>query len=108
MARKPKDPNRLSDREAKCLAAVNDRACGDCGAGVFFREVARRTRLDQSTVRRAMRSLKRKGFLEYLGGLFSEASGLICGSGYGLTPAGRERAVALKTEAKKRIVRRAA
>ena len=53
------------------------------------------TGIDQSATRRAMRALARKGFLEYMRGLFDESDGTLVGSGYGLTPVGKSRAEAL-------------
>ena len=93
---KPRDPNKLSEREAKCLAVIAERVHGQIGYGVFFRTVAKKTGLDQSATRRAIRSLARKGFLEYIRGLFDESEGTLVGSGYGLTPAGCVRAEALR------------
>lgn len=92
---KPRDPDKLSEREAKCLAAIAARVHGQIGYGVFFSTVAKKTGLDHSATRRAVRALARKGFLEYIRGLFDESDGLLVGSGYGLTPAGRARAEAL-------------
>lgn len=54
-----------------------------------FAPIARTTGLDRAAVRRACRSLKRKGLAEFLAGLWTE-DGEPAGSGYSATPAGRE------------------
>lgn len=94
---KPRDPNKLSEREAKALSAIVSASHGERGYGVFFREVAKRTHMNKSQVRRSVRALARKGFVEYMRGLFDECDGNLVGSGYGLTAAGIARAKALNS-----------
>jgi DNA-binding MarR family transcriptional regulator len=55
----------------------------------FFRHIAAETGLEITQVRKACRSLARKGLAEYLRGLFDE-DGMVAGSGYCCTKAGAE------------------
>lgn len=54
-----------------------------------FAPIARTTGLDRNVVRRACRSLKRKGLADFLAGLWTE-DGEPAGAGYAATPEGRE------------------
>lgn len=59
-----------------------------------FATLASDTRIDRKAVRRACRSLARKGLTKYAKGLWNE-DGEPCGSGYGLTDEGRVHASGL-------------
>jgi len=54
-----------------------------------FKPICKRTRLKRDVVRRACRSLKRKGFAQFGRGLWTD-DGEVAGSGYACTKAGRE------------------
>jgi Helix-turn-helix domain len=54
-----------------------------------FEPICQATRLNRARVRRACRSLKRKGFAEFYSGLWSD-DGLPAGSGYCCTESGME------------------
>ena len=54
-----------------------------------FNGIARETELDVRQVRRDCRALARAGLAEYTRGLFSAYTGMVSGSGYGCTPAGK-------------------
>jgi hypothetical protein len=54
-----------------------------------FAPIARTAGIERNVVRRACRSLKRKGLTEFLAGLWTE-DGEPAGAGYAATPAGRE------------------
>lgn len=82
----------LGPQEAKALTAMVALCSGERGYGVFMRAIGRHTKLTKAQVRRAVRSLARKGYAEYIRGLFNEDDGLLAGSGYGLTAAGIARA----------------
>ena len=56
-----------------------------------FAEIAEFIKLNRKEIRRACRALKRKGLAEFYRGCWTE-DGVPAGSGYGATPAGRERA----------------
>lgn len=53
-----------------------------------FAPICAATGLDRATVRRACRSLKRKGLTQYLNGLVVESTGEFMGAGYAATEAG--------------------
>lgn len=69
------------------------------GAGnyYFFRHIAKGTKLNQTQVKRATRSLAQRGLVR-LEALFREHDGLLAGSGYGLTRDGINAADALLSE----------
>ena len=79
---------KLSDRERACLLTINDLAHGEAGYGIYFIAIAKETGLSLHQVRRSVRALSRKGLAELNRGLFTD-DGMIAGSGYGVTPAGR-------------------
>jgi len=80
---------KLSERERKCLESLVEILRGaDEGACIYFRTVAQDTGLTEQQVRRAVRSLARKGLAEYHRGLFDD-DGFTAGSGYCPTKAGR-------------------
>jgi len=77
--------NRLTDHERavlRHLASLGEE-CGFQG----FSPIGLATDLSRKEVRRACRSLKRKGFAEFSNGLFNEDGGM-AGSGYAATRAG--------------------
>jgi DNA-binding MurR/RpiR family transcriptional regulator len=81
--------------EAKVLALL---ASGSEDFGVMsFAEIAHWIRLTRKEIRRACRSLKRKGFAEFYRGCWTE-DGVPAGSGYGATAVGREKADAKLVE----------
>ena len=57
------------------------------GYATYFKTIARNTRISQREVRLACRSMARKGWTEYMKGLFDE-EGYTAGSGYGITEEG--------------------
>lgn len=80
----------LTDTERRVLAiliAGNDSYTGYCYLN--FTAVAERGKIDRKAVRRACRSLKRKGLAEFGRGLWSE-DGRPAGAGYCATRAGAE------------------
>jgi hypothetical protein len=81
--------------EIKVLALL---ASGSEDFGVMnFAVIAEFVRLNRKEIRRACRSLKRKGLAEFYRGCWAE-DGVPAGSGYGATPAGREQADAKLVE----------
>lgn len=86
---------KINDKEKKCLTELapfyNDWE-GNC---LYFREIAKRTRLTIKEVRRAVRSLARKGLAQYERGLFDN-DGMVAGSGYSCTEAGKKLAEELQ------------
>jgi hypothetical protein len=54
-----------------------------------FSATASRSGVELHRIRRSVRSIARKGLLEFGKGLWTE-DGEVAGSGYGLTPAGRQ------------------
>jgi hypothetical protein len=84
MAQKQK----LTDDERRVLQFLADEAGGDYGF-FGFNPLMRETGFDRKRVRRACRSLRRKGLTEFGRGLWSD-DGEPAGSGYGATRAGVE------------------
>jgi hypothetical protein len=78
---------RLSDREARCLHAWEDVGTEYC---LNFRGVSQRCTIEARNIRRVVRSLARKGLLEFQRGLFDECDGSVAGAGYSLTPLGAD------------------
>lgn len=78
----------LSDNERKVLKALMraDDYCGFCYLN--FWAISTKTKLNRKDVRRACRSLTRKGLAEFGKGLFTE-DGALAGSGYAATPQAR-------------------
>lgn len=76
---------KLSAREKSCMQAWAGIGYGYC---LNFTGVARRCDIEPHNVRRVVRSLARKGLVEFHRGLFDESDGSVAGAGYGLTPAG--------------------
>mgnify|MGYP001603044916 CR=1 FL=1 len=80
------DNIKVSEREKKCLEMLvtiygNESDC------MYMTYIAKELKLDYSQVRRAVRSLARKGLAEYLRGL-QDDEGLVAGSGYRATEKG--------------------
>lgn len=79
----------MNSNETKVLALL---ASGNEDFGVMnFAGIAEYIRLNRKEIRRACRSLKRKGLTEFYRGCWTE-DGVPAGSGYGATAAGREQA----------------
>lgn len=80
---------KLNDAEQRVLRAMAD-SYGECEDFCFrgFAGLTTETGLDRKVVRRAARSLARKGLAEYGRGLWNE-DGEPAGSGYACTRAGR-------------------
>lgn len=78
-------PN-LNANEVKVLAALASVGGSDFGC-LSFRAIGQRVRLKRPEIRRACRSLARKGLAEFHRGLWSE-DGEPRGSGYGATRSG--------------------
>jgi DNA-binding IclR family transcriptional regulator len=76
----------LNPIERKVLAALLP-ADDDFGF-LSFRGIARRTRLNRKEIRRACRSLRRKGLATFSSGLWND-DGQVAGSGYAATKEGR-------------------
>lgn len=78
---------KLTNQENKVLGFL---ACADRDFGCYpFHALARETCLTVREVRRACRSLARKGLVQCYHGLWTE-SGEMAGSGYGATDVGRK------------------
>jgi len=78
----------LTDNERKVLACLV--VCGEDYAGYnyfAFGAITEPTKLERAVVRRACRSLKRKGLAEFASGLWSE-DGEPAGAGYRASAAG--------------------
>lgn len=59
------------------------------GGCYYFKTIAEDLKLEIKQVRRACRSLKKKGFAEYVRGLFDE-DGMVAGSGYCCSKSGAD------------------
>lgn len=87
---------KLTPPEHAVLAKLAD-ASDEYGGGCYFLPFApieRATGLDRKTVRRACRSLTRKGLAQFARGLWTD-EGEMAGAGYGCTEAGLEARAAL-------------
>jgi DNA-binding MarR family transcriptional regulator len=87
MAKQQGKPMNLNDNEIKVLARLS--AANEDFGCYGFAALIRQTRLNRKVVRRACRSLARKGLAEFHRGLFTE-DGLVAGSGYAATYQGRK------------------
>lgn len=87
---------KLSGRERAVLVGMLDCPEENC---MTFAGIAESSGLPREHVRRAVRSLARKGFAYYAKGLWSEYTNRPAGAGYGLTEIGRERAESEETVA---------
>lgn len=79
-------PITVSDRQMKVLRYL---AHGEYGYAYYFSSIARGTKMRKDEVRRACRALARKKLAEHIRGLFTD-DGMVAGSGYSCTPAGRK------------------
>ena len=77
----------LNDHELACLKVLAEYYQDDEEHCLYFRTIEKAAKLDRSTVRRAVRSLARKGLAELHTGLFS-SEGRVAGSGYCATEQG--------------------
>lgn len=77
---------KLNDNEVKVLTFLADGASDEFGF-YGFASIINAVSLDRKEVRRACRSLARKGLAEYGRGLWNDG-GEPAGSGYGVTRAG--------------------
>ena len=91
----------ISEMQMRALLALNGeykshghRYC------LTFKRIAKEAKIDRRMARLATRALVRKGFAEYMPGLFNEYSGLLAGSGHCLTRSGQELAVKIEQEIK--------
>jgi len=75
----------MSPNQRLCLKALDV----EPGCGIYMRAIAGLTGLSHHAVRCAVRSLARQGYAELVRGLINERTGMIAGSGYGLTALGR-------------------
>lgn len=91
---------KLSDREEAVLLAMADHLPNEYAAPFRNINTYVRNRHPEQTgcetwnIRRAVRSLARKGMTELVRGLMTD-DGMLMGSGYGVTPAGRRYAKAV-------------
>lgn len=77
---------KINDKERKVLGVMAEDFDDDMNCR-YFRSLASMTKLTIPEVRRAARSLTKKGLAEYHRGLFDE-DGMVAGSGYCATKAG--------------------
>jgi len=77
---------KINDNEKKVLTHLVEMVEEDYAT--YFKNIASHTGLDIKVVRRACRSLARKGLAVFMRGLFDD-DGMVAGSGYGSTKAGR-------------------
>lgn len=82
---------KLNENEIKVLYMLARMWSDSWGESSFtyFRYIVEETKLELKVVRRACRSLRRKGLAEFMRGLMDD-EGQVAGSGYGATQAGRE------------------
>lgn len=76
----------MSKRELKCLKVLVEHYNSDYNC-LFFRYIAKATRLNQQQVRRSVRSLTRKGLAQLVRGLVDDDN-MLAGSGYCATQRG--------------------
>lgn len=74
---------KISHSEIKCLEVLVEYYSHDCNC-LYFRAFPEKTGLTLIGVKRAVRSLAKKGLAEYVRGLFDE-DGFVAGSGYRAT-----------------------
>jgi hypothetical protein len=80
-------PIKLSQRELCILETLDDAGGPDNYGYLSFRAIASCANLDPKVIRRAVRSLARKGFAQYGKGLWTD-DGELAGAGYCCTEAG--------------------
>jgi hypothetical protein len=78
---------KINDKERKVLEALSDGYHPDEWSAYYFRGIVASTKLTLPEVRRACRSLAKKGLAKYERGLFNE-DGEAAGSGYRATDEG--------------------
>lgn len=74
---------KINEKERKVLVCL----AADADLAYYFRHIVKDTKLELAEVRRACRSLAKKGYAEYRRGLFDE-EGMAAGSGYMATHEG--------------------
>ncbi len=79
----------LNKNEKEVLECLEDISSPDGELCVSFNHISSETKLDRKAVRKACRSLARKGLAGYYRGLMTE-DGEVAGSGYSITYAGRD------------------
>lgn len=79
---------KLNENEKKVLICLQS-IWQDEANCMYFRGISEDTKLEIKQVRRACRSLLKKGLTEYIRGLFDE-DGMVAGSGYCCTDAGNK------------------
>lgn len=77
----------LTHLQRKALSAFQGH---ERGWGLPFKAISETGNVPLHLTRRVVRAVARKGYLEYLGPLWNEYDGKLCGSGYGLTRKGEE------------------
>lgn len=77
---------KINEKEKKVLKVLVEVFDSEANC-LFFWYLAKRTKLQKLEVRRACRSLKKKGFVNYIRGLFDD-DGMVAGSGYCATEEG--------------------
>ena len=80
---------KLNDNERNVLRALYELSAVDGLYCVSFAPLIRATKLDRKAVRRACRSLKRKGLAEFHSPLFND-DGEVAGAGYCISRAGAD------------------
>lgn len=80
--------NKINESEIKVLTFMLTFYNDDCNC-TYFKHIAKDTGLEIKQVRRACRSLAKKGLAEYVRGLFDD-DGFVAGSGYCATEEGRK------------------
>jgi len=79
----------LNENENKVLTALENLTLPDGELCITFDYISDEADLDRKEVRKACRSLARKGLAGYYRGLMTE-DGEVAGSGYSITYAGRD------------------
>ena len=77
---------RVNENERKVLEVLAEEWSSDTNC-YFFKGIAAQTKLEIKQVRRACRSLAKKGYTEFVRGLFDD-DGMVAGSGYCATRKG--------------------
>lgn len=77
----------ISANQRRVLAELSER--GDDDYAYYIATISSWTGLDYRLSRLAVRALARKGLAQLVRGLVDEYDGLLRGSGYQITPAGR-------------------
>src|SRR5690242_15607070 len=77
---------KVSATELRALEILADHYLDDCDC-LYFATIADKSGIEPSKIRRVVRSLARKGYAQYVRGLFDD-EGQVAGSGYSCTRAG--------------------